>query len=153
MSKPNTINALNDLIVTLQDADKGFHAAAEEVRDSGLKTQLHKFGQDCSTIWGEMQTEVRSLGGEPEESGSFSGKCRRIWTEVKTAFTDKDESVVLQDCVKAQKSLHDQFEELLSTDGLPSNVKEFAGRHFSTVKEITGEVVKRNEYFQSVQNG
>lgn len=152
MDNGRIVNSLNNLIVVLKDADLGFHAAAEEVRDTGLKTRLHEHGQSCSTMWGELQHEVRSIGGEPEREGTFSGKCRRIWTEIKTAFTDKDEYVVLKDVVSAQQSVQEEFNDVLETEGFPSNLKMVVGRHYQTVREITDEVQAQHERFDAIQN-
>lgn len=152
MENSKITQTLNDLITLLKDADQGFHAAAEEVRDTKLKTELHSFGQQSATVWGELQNEVRHLGGEPVEDGTATGQCKRVWMEIKTAFTDKDETVVLKDCVKAQESVKDGFDDALKTEGLPTNIKQTITRHFNTVKEITNSVTQQRDRFESLQS-
>lgn len=151
MDNGTIVNSLNNLVVTLRDADAGFHAAAKEVRDPSLKTSLHQFAQQSATIRGELEGEVRALGGTPADEGSFSGKCRRVWMEVKTAFTDKDESVVLKDCVSAQQSVHDEFTDVLGKEGLPSDVKTEISRHLGTIQNIKQNLEEQCDRFCAMQ--
>ena len=151
MSNQPIIQEFNDLIIALKDADQGFHAAAQEVRDTQLRTRLHQFGQSSATLWAELQKEVRQLGGQPEDDGSFSGKCRRIWMEIKTAFTDKDETVVLKDCLTAHKSVENAFLDAVNRKEMPTHLKQLLNRQYEELRAMGKSIEDRHEYYSTIQ--
>ncbi len=73
IDKDYVISTLNGLIETCKDGQQGFQTAAEAVKDSDLKTLFHSYAQERGRMVAELQAEVRSLGGDPEKSGSVAG--------------------------------------------------------------------------------
>ena len=72
-SNDKVISTLNGLIETCKDGQEGFQTAAEGVERSDLKTLFYEFSQQRAEFAGVLQELVRSLGGDPEHSGSMSG--------------------------------------------------------------------------------
>ncbi len=71
--------------------------------------------------------------------------------EIKTAFSDKDEYIVLGDCVKAQQSVVDEFQDVVRTAEMPSNVKSAVSRHLGKATEINEKLTEHYERFKKVQ--
>src|SRR5258708_27670037 len=91
MTNNEVISTLNKLIETCKDGQEGFKIAAEGVERSDLKSFFYEYSQQRSQFAGELQTLVQTLGGDPENSGSFSGALHRGWMNIKSAVTGKDE--------------------------------------------------------------
>ena len=134
LDNDEVISTLNDLVETCKDGQNGFRTAAEEVKNSELTTLFHKYSQQRARFAAELQSEVRRLGGEPEETGSTAAVLHRGWMNIKSAVTGEDEGAVISECERGEDSAVEAYEEALKTD-LPTDVKEIVLRQFSQVKE------------------
>ena len=70
-SDAEVIATLNNLIETCRDGQEGFRAAAEGVRSAELRELFGGYALQRASFVGELQDEVRRLGGDPERSGSI----------------------------------------------------------------------------------
>ena len=96
------ISVLNDLIETSKDGQEGFKTCAEDIKHPELKTLFVQRSADCATAAAELQSAVRSMGGDPETSTSVSGDLHRRWVDVKSMFTGKDEEAVLNEAERGE---------------------------------------------------
>src|SRR3954454_1075840 len=87
MSNDDVVSRLNNLIETCRDGQQGFKEAAERVESSDLKTLFYEFSQQRAEFAGVLQELVRSMGGDPENSGSTAGALHRGWIDLKSAIT------------------------------------------------------------------
>ena len=83
------ISVLNDLIETCEDGQEGFKTCAEDIKQPELKTLFVQRSADCAKAAAELQSLVRSMGGDPETSTSVSGDLHRRWVDVKSMFTGR----------------------------------------------------------------
>lgn len=104
MSNPNkdVIDVLNDLIEYSKDGEKGFKASADDVKNPGSKAFFVQRAGECANAAGELQSEVRRLGGDPETSTSISGDLHRGWVNLKSMVTGKDEEAVLNEVERGE---------------------------------------------------
>ena len=91
------ISVLNDLIETSIDGEKGFHTAAEDIKNPEIKAYLLSRSSECKTAVAELQAEVRTLGGDPADSSTVAGGAHRLWVELKAALTGKSDEAVLNE--------------------------------------------------------
>lgn len=119
----DVISTLNGLIQTCKDGQEGFKDAAEGVEHSDMKTLFYSFSQQRSEFTGILQELVRSLGGEPETDGTFSGTLRRGWVDIKTAVTGKDEMAVLNECERSEDHAKAAYAEAMAKV-LPANIAD-----------------------------
>ncbi|RKF48363.1 PA2169 family four-helix-bundle protein [Paraburkholderia fungorum] len=116
----NVVSALNDLIETSKDGEKGFLKAAEDAHDAQLKTLFQSRAADCARGARELQDAVQGMGGKPESHGSVSGALHRGWVDVKSAVTNRSDHEILAECEKgedvAKKRYHDALEKELPPD-------------------------------------
>lgn len=128
-----TISTLNGLIETLKDGQEGFKAAAEGVEDSGTKNLFYQFSQQRSQFVGELQSEVRRLGGDPEKSGSIAGALHRGWINIKSTVTGEDEHAVLSECERGEDSALSNYRSALEKE-IPSDVRTILARQSDAIK-------------------
>lgn len=128
-----TISTLNGLIETLKDGQEGFKTAAEGVKDSGTKNLFYQYSQQRAQFVGELQAEVRSLGGDPEKTGSIAGALHRGWINIKSTVTGLDEHAVLSECERGEdialSNYRSAFEKVL-----PSDVQTILMRQSDAIK-------------------
>ncbi|MBV4492943.1 ferritin-like domain-containing protein [Pseudomonas oryzicola] len=119
MSNPNkeVIDVLNDLIEYSKDGEKGFRESADDVKNPELKAFFVQRAGECANAAGELQSEVRRLGGDPETSTSLSGDLHRGWVNFKSMLTGKSEEAVLNEVERGEdyalKAYKDAREKLV----------------------------------------
>ncbi len=131
-SNDDVISTLNGLIETCKDGQEGFTAAASGIERSDLKSLFHEFAQQRSQFAGELQSLVRSLGGDPEDSGSFAGTLHRGWIDIKSAVMGKDEAAILNECERGEDSAKNAYKNALD-EGLPANVLDTVQSQYTAV--------------------
>lgn len=134
ITNDEVISTLNNLIETCRDGQTGFQEAMEGVQNSSLKGLFAEFSQQRAQFVGELQQEVRSLGGEPENTGSVAGALHRGWIDLKAAITGKDESAILAECERGEASAVTQYQDALGTN-LPASVRDIVARQAVAVNE------------------
>lgn len=117
----DVISTLNGLIETCRDGQEGFKTAAEGIERSDLKTVFYEFSQQRAEFTGVLQELVRSLGGDPENSGSFSAAVHRGWIDIKSIVTGKDEAAILNECERGEDFAKKAYADALKTS-LPADV-------------------------------
>jgi uncharacterized protein (TIGR02284 family) len=131
----DAISTLNNLIETCKDGQSGFQSAAEGVRNNDLKTLFHNYSQQRAQFAGELQAEVRRLGGDPEQTGSLAASLHRGWINIKSAVTGEDENAVISECERGEDSAVKNYEDALSDEQLPADLRSIIERQFMQIKE------------------
>lgn len=141
MANPNkeVISVLNDLIQTSKDGQEGFKTCAEDIKNPELKALFFKHAQECAQAAGELQQEVRGLGGDPENSTTVAADLHRRWVDVKSVFTGKDEEAVLNEAERGEDHALKAYKEALAKQ-LPANVYAIVERQFHGVQRNHDQV-------------
>ena len=131
-SNETVISKLNGLIQIARDGQEGFKDAAEGVERSDLKTTFYEFSQQRAEFTGVLQELVRSLGGDPENSGSFSGAIHRGWIDIKSAVTGKGEEAILNECERGEDFAKEAYFDATQSS-LPSQIADVVGQQYQAV--------------------
>lgn len=131
-SNDDIISTLNGLIETCKDGQEGFKQAAEGIQNSQLKSIFYELGQQRSQFTGELQGLVRELGGDPENSGSFTGAIHRGWINIKSAVTGQDDGAILNECERGEDSAKAEYKKALE-GFLPDYMREVVQRQYEGV--------------------
>ena len=123
LSNDDVISKLNGLIETCKDGQNGFKTASEGIERSELKTIFYEFSQQRSEFSGVLQELVRSLGGDPEKSGSISAAIHRGWIDIKSAVTGKNEESILNECERGEDYAKEAYADALKAN-LPANIAD-----------------------------
>lgn len=120
MKNPNekSIDILNCLIEVCKDGQKGFKTAAEDSKDVSLQRQLNEFSDQRTRFIQELQQQVRSLGGDPDKSGSAVGAIHRGWIDLKAAISSNEPHAVLAECERGEDSAVKSYRDALAKTDL-----------------------------------
>lgn len=111
------ISALNDLIETCKDAERAFRTAAEGVAEHPeLRLLLHAYALECAQFAAELQSEVRRIGGHPEDAGSVLGAVHRGWRQIKAAVAGRDQSTILSECEAEEDAAVKAYDAALTAE-------------------------------------
>lgn len=148
MDNDKVISILNDLIETCRDGREGFNEASENATSPELKNFFRQASRERARFVGELQQEVRTLGGDPEKSGSTAGALHRVWIDIKGTFTGKDDGSILNEAERGEDSAVKAYQDALQ-QRLPANCESIVQKQFSEIK-LTHDRVKQMRDSKSV---
>lgn len=125
---------LNSLIETCRDGHEGFRVAAEDVRNSELKTLFTEYSQQRARFIDELQSIVRGLGEESEKSSSVAGAMHRGWINIKSVLASGDEHAILAECERGEDSAVEEYQEALASEDLPPHIRDIIQRQSVAVQ-------------------
>jgi len=138
MDNDKVISTLNDLIETCRDGQQGFKEAADNVKAPDLKNFFIQTAQERAKCVSELQAEVRSLGGDPDKSGSAAGAMHRAWMNIKGTLTGKDDHAILSEAERGEDSAVEAYRDAMKW--LPPNILTIAERQFQRIKQTHDRV-------------
>jgi uncharacterized protein (TIGR02284 family) len=122
------LNLLNTLIETTLDSVNGFEKAAELARNPRFQTLFKDKAQARGKVADELKAEVRSLGFEPWDKGSFRGRAQRAFLELRDKIGGKSDKPVIDAVEHDEDVIRDQFAEAANDDKLPQSARALANR-------------------------
>ena len=132
-SPDQVISTLNSLIALNRDDQKGFQEAAEKIDAPEMKTYCLEQCRSRAHFVGELQTQVHSLGSEPENTGTVSGALHRGWMDLKSALGGGDHAILAATEAVEDHALSTYRKAL--TESLPADVRDTVERQFESVKQ------------------
>ena len=82
--RQDEISTLNTLIVTLIDSINGYEDAAASSEGGRFPQMFRDRANERQRVVEDLRAEVRRLGGEPEQGGSFMGRAHQSWVDLST---------------------------------------------------------------------
>jgi uncharacterized protein (TIGR02284 family) len=134
MQNDNAISILNNLIETCKDGELGFKTAAEGLSSAALKATFVEYSRQRGEMARALQSEVRQLGGDPEQSGSVSGSLHRGWLDIKSAITGKDDHAIVAEAERGEDVAKAAFEDALK-ETLPGTAQALVQRQAIQVRQ------------------
>jgi uncharacterized protein (TIGR02284 family) len=123
---------LNELIETSKDGENGFRKAAQDTKSAELASFFTVGAERCAQGARELQDLVRSLGGDPERTGSTAAAMHRGWMKVKEAVTGRDDKAILDEVERGEDYAKAAYRKALEQD-LPVDVKAVVQRQYQGV--------------------
>ena len=114
------VKALNKLITTLYDGENGYKEAAEDVKNTALKTRFQGLAQQRYDFGHEIKPFIQQLGGEVNKGGSTAANLHRVWIDLKSAVTGQDEEAILNEVIRGEESAVETYQEVLADNDLPA---------------------------------
>lgn len=142
------ISTLNGLIETCRDGQEGFKQAAEGIERSDIKSLFFEFSQQRAKFTGELQDLVRTLGGDPEKTGSIAGAIHRGWINIKSVVTGKDEAAILNECERGEDSAKNAYQEALEI-ALPAYVQQTVQDQYASVLQAHDRIKALRDSFNT----
>ncbi|MBB6610880.1 PA2169 family four-helix-bundle protein [Pontibacter sp. Tf4] len=109
-----TAEVLNELTQFVNDRIEGYKAAARDTRDPAHKAYYNELVSQSQQFSNELNSKLRSVGAEPQQSTTIKGKIFRGWMDVKAGITGKDEEAIIESNLHgeewAQKAYNDALD-------------------------------------------
>ena len=128
------IGILNTLIATTIDSITGYEDSAKNIDNERLREIFRSRADERQQVVQDLRAEVRRLGGDPEESGSFLGKTHQRFEDLKAAITGRDEKAIINEVERGEDYLKGKFEAALNEGNLSGDCRSVVERAYQSVR-------------------
>ena len=130
----SAISTLNTLIATTIDSINGYEDSAENIDNERFREIFRHRANERQQIVEQLRSEVRRLGGEPEDSGSFMGKTHQRFEDLKAAITGRDEKSIINEVERGEDYLKEKWQAALQSGDLDGECHDLVERLYQQVK-------------------
>ncbi|TZG25754.1 PA2169 family four-helix-bundle protein [Sphingomonas montanisoli] len=129
------ISTLNSLIATTIDSVEGYTEAAKDSENSRFGALFTSRATERRQIATQLQGQVTSLGGEPEDDGTALAGAHRVFLNLKAAVTGKDDKAIINEVEAGEDHIKAKFEDAIRDTELSPAVRAIIEQAFVSVKE------------------
>jgi len=116
-------NALQDLIIRLQDAEKGYKEIYNGTSNEIFKKWMNKYASERHRFHRELETESAKLGGNPEVKTSFLGELHRMFIDFKLSNIDDSFDSIVSEVERGGSKLIDDYQNVIDNVEMTSDLK------------------------------
>ena len=135
MENQDQISTLNTLIETTIDSITGYEESAQNVDNERFRQIFRERADERQQVVSQLREEVRRLGGDPEESGTFLGKAHQRFEDLKAAVTGRDEKAIINEVERGEDYLKEKFETALNAGTLSGESRSVVERCYQSVRQ------------------
>jgi len=128
------ISTLNTLIATTIDSITGYEDSAENIDSQRFRELFRQRANERQEVVESLRAEVRRLGGDPEDSGSFLGKAHQRFEDLKAAITGRDEKAIINEVERGEDYIKGKFEAALNGDTLSGESRSVVERCYQSIR-------------------
>lgn len=126
---------LKTLTSTLNDSVNGYREAAEHAEGNQFQHIFRDNAAERERVAGELQGEVRRLGGTPDEDGTVLGKTHQIFLDLKSAVMGRDDKAIVNEVERGEDYLKEKFETALADTNLAPESRDIVERAYQSVRK------------------
>ena len=128
------ISTLNTLIATTIDSITGYENSAKDIDNQRFAQIFRERANERQQVVEQLRNEVRRLGGNPDDDGSFLGKAHQRFEDLKAAVTGQDEKSIINEVERGEDYLKEKFETALNSDTLSGESRSVVERCYQSVR-------------------
>ncbi len=128
-------SSLQDLIIRLQDAEKGYLEISKATSNVEFKNWLEKYANERHEFHVELENHSKALGGNPEVKTSFLGELHRIFIDIKLNAIDEDITDIINEIERGSNVLIEDYDKVINEVRLPGDVATTLLNQRTRIKE------------------
>ena len=128
------ISTLNTLIATTIDSITGYEDSARNIENERFREIFRQRADERQRVVEDLRSEVRRLGGDPEDSGSFLGKAHQRFEDLKAAISGRDEKAIINEVERGEDYLKEKWQAALQSGDLHGESHDLVERCYQSVK-------------------
>lgn len=130
----DAISTLNTLIATTIDSVTGYEESAQNIDNERFREIFRQRASERQEVVEQLRAEVRRLGGNPEDDGSFLGKVHQRFEDLKAAVTGRDEKAIINEVERGEDYLKEKWQAALQSGTLHGESHDLLQRLYQSVK-------------------
>ncbi len=136
------LDQLSRLLTLNHDAEKGYQEASENVKDNELKSLFLGQSRQRAEFATELDREIRTLGGEPDNGTSITADLHRAWINIKSTFTSDDDKATVQECHRGDQEALDTYNTVLQETDLVASTRELLLRQKQSIDSANSTMAR-----------
>jgi uncharacterized protein (TIGR02284 family) len=148
-SPSDEISVLNTLIATTIDSITGYEDSAANIDNERLREIFRQRANERQQVVQDLRSEVRRLGGDPEEGGTFLGKAHQRFEDLKAAVTGRDEKAIINEVERGEDYIKEKFETALNSEHLTGETRQVLERAYQSVRSGHDQISRLKHGFQT----
>jgi uncharacterized protein (TIGR02284 family) len=132
--RSDEIGTLNELIETTIDSVTGYEDAAGNSEAGRFAQMFRERAGERQRVVEELRAEVRRLGGEAEDGGTFLGKTHQRFLDLKAAITGRDDKAIINEVERGEDYLKAKWEAALEGGNLSGESRAVVERCYQSVR-------------------
>ena len=129
-----SITTLNTLIATTIDSVNGYEDSAQNIDNERFREIFRQRASERQEVVQKLREEVRRLGGNPEDDGSFMGKAHQRFEDLKAAITGRDEKAIINEVERGEDYLKEKWQAALQSGELKGESHDVVEQCYQSVK-------------------
>ena len=113
MSKEKMKSALQELIIRLQDAEKGYKEIYNATANPIMKRWMDKYSKERHNFHSDLEKESVQLGGDPEVKTSVLGDLHRVFIDIKINNVDDSVEAIVDEVERGCTKLLEDYDEVI----------------------------------------
>ena len=146
------ISTLNTLIATTIDSITGYEDSAKNIDNERFREIFRQRATERQQVVQQLREEVRRLGGEPEDGGSFLGKAHQRFEDLKAAITGRDEKSIINEVERGEDYLKEKWQAALQSGELKGESHELVERLYQSIKSGHDQISQLKHGMQTTTN-
>ncbi|MEC3949412.1 PA2169 family four-helix-bundle protein [Sphingobium sp. HWE2-09] len=134
-SNSHDISTLNGLIATTLDSVDGYTEAAKDSENSRFTPLFTSRAAERRQVVANLQQQVRSLGGNPEDDGTILAGAHRMFLNLKATLTGRDDKAIINEVEAGEDHIKAKFEDAIADRDLSPAVRAVVEQNYVSVKE------------------
>jgi len=135
MDNDAQVGVLETLTTTLIDSVNGYQEAAENSENPRFQELFREHAGERRQVVESLRSEIRRLGGNPPDDGSFMGKTHQTWLDLKAAVTGRDDQRVINSVEAGEDYLKAKFETAMEGETLDADIRPIVERAYGSVRK------------------
>lgn len=107
-------SAVESVIRVCRDAEQGFRAAADAVKDPALKSTFEQYSEQRAGFARQLQNTVESLGFNATHPSGLTGTLHGAWMTLKAALTGHSDHAILEETERGEDLSLKTYREALA---------------------------------------
>ena len=136
------LDQLSKLLTRSHDAEKGYQEAAENAKDNELKSLFLAQSRQRSEFAQEIDREIRTLGGEPDNGTSLAADLHRAWINIKSTFASDDDKATVQECHRGDQDALENYNAVLQETDLAASTRELLLRQKQSIDTANSSMAR-----------
>lgn len=124
----NIVDTLQELTEFINDRREGYERALRESKNSEFQAYYRRLSSQSADFANELNSHIRSYGGDPERDTTIKGKFYRQWMDVKAAFTGSDEKAIIDSNIYGEEWALKAYDDALNSGTLPPEIRQAVDR-------------------------
>ena len=129
-----SITTLNTLIATTIDSINGYEDSAKNIDNERFREIFRERASERQEVVQKLREEVRRLGGNPDDDGSFLGKAHQRFEDLKAALTGRDEKAIISEVERGEDYLKGKWQAALKSGELYGESHDLVEQCYQSVK-------------------